>query len=468
MFRFFRRRKPTPDVSENYTDIGTGVNMDTARKIVPIRLPDSERKRGMMVVGSTGVGKTRLAEHMIDQDIEKGYSLIYLDPKGDQDIFSKVFESARKHRRHDELQLITPIYPELSAIVDPMAYYFSVEELAAHIAAAIPPSKEEFFKGVAVMLSTAVITASTIIARNRGQLANLNFDALRNGIRRKNLEDSRVTLQGIGSPEALRTAGIIEDLLGESEEYYSKVSKSLSVALMHLSIGNIGRIIGQADTNRIIQRIEEGERVIVVIHTGSQMFPDAANALGRVLLSMIQKCVGRTYGSVKEKFTTPLAIYIDEAQKVLYPGIEALPAMAGSANVMTTMFVQDNSQLDAVLGKEFARIIMNNCNTKLFMRCPDADTSEYVTRHFGTKPVLTGIYSANQVTTREVEQDVIKPYDVQSLQVQEFLMQTYSGRWKGKTSKVPKAAVKVIFPDRPGTGSSYQTFEDELDEEATA
>lgn len=468
MFRFFRRSKPKPDVSENYTDIGTGVNMDTARKIVPIRLPDSERKRGMMVVGSTGVGKTRLAEHMIDQDIAKGYSLCYLDPKGDQDIFSKVFESARKHKRLDELQLITPIYPELSAIVDPMAYYFSVEELAAHIAAAIPPSKEEFFKNVAVMLSTAVITASTIIARNRGQLANLNFDALRNGIRRKNLEDSRVTLQGIGSPEALRTAAIIEDLLGESEEYYSKVSKSLAVALMHLSVGNIGRIIGQADTNRIIQRIEEGQRVIVVIHTGSQMFPDAANALGRVILSMIQKCVGRTYGSVKEKFHTPLAIYIDEAQKVLYPGIEALPAMAGSANVMTTMFVQDNSQLAAVLGEEFARVIMNNCNTKLFMRCPDADTAEYVTRHFGTKPVLTGIYSANQVTTREVEKDVISPYDVQSLQVQEFLMQTYSGRWKGKTTKVPKATVKVIFPDRPGTGSSYQTFEDEVDEEATA
>jgi len=57
---------------------------------------------------------------------------------------------------------------------------------------------------------------------------------------------------------------------------------------------------------------------------------------------------------------------------------------------------------------------------------------------------------------------------VQSLQAQEFLMQTYSGRWKGKTTKVPKATVKVIFPDRPCTGISYQTFEDEADEEGTA
>jgi len=468
VFRSFLRRKPVASVNCSYTDIGTGVNLDSPTRIVPIRLPDSERKRGMIVVGTTGVGKTRVAEHMIDQDIAKGYSLCYLDPKGDQDIFSKIFEAARRHRRLDELQLITPIYPELSALVDPMAYYFSVEELAAHIAAAVPPSKEVFFKDVAVMLSTAAITANTIIARRHGHIPNLNFDTIRNAIRRKSLEDTRQTLLSIGTDEALRTAGIIEDLLGNSLEHYSKVSMSLSVALMHLSVGNIGKIIGQADTNRFIQRIEEGKRVIAVIHTGSLMFPDAANTLGRVILSMVQKCIGRTYGSVKEKFETPLSIYVDEAQKVLYPGIEALPAMAGSANVMTTLFVQDTAQLSAVLGEDFGRVIMNNCNTKLFLRCPDADTSEYVTRHFGTKNVLTGIYSANQVTTREVEQDVIKPYDVQNLQVQEFLMQTYSGRWKGRTSDVTKARVKVVFPDRPSMGSSYQSVAEDGSAEAVA
>lgn len=454
-------RKPAAVVSDNHTDIGRGVNLDNPTKIVSITVPDNERKRGMIVVGTTGVGKTRLAEHMIDQDLAKGYSICYLDPKGDQDILSKIYESARKYGRLEELQLITPIYPELSAVVDPMAYYFSVNELADHISAAIPPSKETFFKDVAVMLSTAAISAITIIARHQGRLPNLNFDNIRLNIQRKSLEESRDALQGIGGEEALRIAGVIDNLLGNSLEHYAKVSMSLSVALMHLSIGHIGRIIGQADTNRFIQRIEEGKRVIVVIHTGSLLFADAANALGRVLLSMLQKCIGRTYGSQKEKFKIPMSIYIDEAQKVLYPGIEAIPAMAGSANVMTTFLVQDIAQLSAVLGEDFAKIILNNCNTKLFFRCPDADTSEYVTRHFGTRNVLTGIYSANQVTTREVEQDAIKSYDVQSMQSREFLLQTYSGRWKGLTTKVPGSKVKIVFPEAPSIGGSQHFGEED-------
>jgi type IV secretory pathway TraG/TraD family ATPase VirD4 len=216
---------------------------------------------------------------------------------------------------------------------------------------------------------------------------------------------------------------------------------------MDLSAGNIGKIIGQADCNRFSKRVEGGKKIIMVVHTGAMMIKDGSKTLGRVLISMIQKFIGRTYSSKIGVLGTPLAIYIDEAQRVLYDGIETLPAMAGSANVMTTFFIQDIAQLKAELGEDFAKIILNNCNTKVFMRCPDADTSEYVTRHFGTKNVLTGIYSPNQVTTREVEQDVIKPYDVLSLQNQDFLLLTYAGRFKGKTTKITDAKKKIEFPE---------------------
>ena len=162
---------------------------------------------------------------------------------------------------------------------------------------------------------------------------------------------------------------------------------------MDLSAGNIGKIIGQADCNRFSKRVENGKKIIMVVHTGAMLIKDGSKTLGRVLVSMLQKFIGRTYSSSKEVLDTALCIYIDEAQRVVYEGIETLPAMAGSANVMTTFLIQDIAQLSAELGEDFAKIILNNCNTKIFMRCPDADTSDYVTRHFGTKNVLTGIYS---------------------------------------------------------------------------
>lgn len=452
MSKLFRRLKEAAS-TENVTNIGNGINLDRPTKFGPINLPFSARKRGMMVVGTTGVGKTRLAEHIIAQDIAMGYNVVLIDPKSDQEILSKIYDVAKRHDRRHELQLITPIYPELSALIDPMAYYFMVDELVDHITAAIPPSREPFYKSVAKELSTAIITASLIIAEQEGKLPNLNFDQIREKIRRDSLESMKGALEKINTREAQRTAGIISDILHSSQEHFTKVSMSMRTALMDLSSGNIGAIIGQADSNRFISRLEEGKRIIMVIHTGAMMINDGSQTLGRVLVSMIQKHIGRVYSSSKKIMDPPLAIHIDEAQKVLYDGIESLPSMAGSANVMTTFYVQDVAQLSAVLGEEFGRIILNNCNTKIFLRCPDAETSEYVTKHFGTHNVLTGIYSSNQVTTREVEQDVIKPYDVLNMQVQEFLMLSYTGRWKGTTANVQKPECEIVFPEAPTLAS---------------
>ena len=93
MFSFRKRPKDEP-----LTHIGTGVNMERPTKIVPLSIPDSYRKRHMFVFGTTGVGKTRLCENLIEQDINKGYSVVYFDPKGDQQIFTKIFDAARKAR----------------------------------------------------------------------------------------------------------------------------------------------------------------------------------------------------------------------------------------------------------------------------------------------------------------------------------------------------------------------------------
>jgi len=52
--------------------------------------------RHTFVFGTTGVGKTRLAEYMVEQDIRKGYSVAFFDPKGDQDIFAKIVDVAEQ------------------------------------------------------------------------------------------------------------------------------------------------------------------------------------------------------------------------------------------------------------------------------------------------------------------------------------------------------------------------------------
>lgn len=445
MFGLFRKKAKKP-IMPDYTVIGSGVSMDNPQKIVPITVPNEDRKRGMFVFGTTGVGKTRLCENIIEQDMASGRSIVYIDPKGDQEIFTKVFESARRHGRTEEIQLITPIYPEHSAVIDPMAFYFMPDELVGHIISGIPMGKEPFFRDVAKELAMCIVQSNLILAAEQGTIPSLNFDAIRQGIRRNSLEEKRNALRRTNTPEANQVAGMMDDILDLTPENYSKVSSTLRNRMTELSAGNFGKIIGQADSNKFIKRLEEGKRVILIVHTGAMITREAGTTLAKVILSMILSFIGRVNVSDRKVVDPPLSIIIDEAQLALFNGAEILFSMGGSAGIYTTALCQSINLLNTAIDEAFTKSILDNTNTKIFMRCSDAETSKYVVEHFGVHSKLSGIYGANQVTTRETEEEILKVQDILGLQRREFYMISYNGRWKGVTSNAREINLKIKFP----------------------
>ena len=56
----------------------------------------SERVGHTLVLGTTRVGKTRLAELLITQDIRRGEVVIVFDPKGDIDLLRRVYGEAKR------------------------------------------------------------------------------------------------------------------------------------------------------------------------------------------------------------------------------------------------------------------------------------------------------------------------------------------------------------------------------------
>jgi conjugal transfer pilus assembly protein TraD len=461
---FFEKSKAAREKEQPYTDLGIGFDLEDRTRIVDIGLPDQDRKRHTFVFGTTGVGKTRLAEYMIEQDIRKGYSIAFFDPKGDQEIFAKIVQVAKECGRLNELMLVTPIFPEYSAIIDPMAYYFMVDELVGHVVSGIKAGKEPYFRNIAKGITMSVILTLRILAEAQKTKPLLNFNELRLGVRRSSLEEYMEALTMIASPEALEVAGMIQDVLEYPEEHYSKVSSSLRTALLELSSGNIGRVIGKAKENRFIRELEKGNRVIFVVHSGSLITREAAATLSKVIISMIQSFIGRTILSKKRRVSPPLSIYMDESQSLLYQGIDELFAKGGSADVMVTAFAQSVNQLYAAVEEEFAKSILDNTNTKLFMRCPDAETSRYALEHFGVHKVLAPIMQpTGNITAREVEEDVLQVSDILGLQQQEFYLLTYSGRYRGRIRDVRPPHVKIGFPEAPAgtlTPEGAQTGEE--------
>ena len=256
---FFKKNKTGQKKDQPYTDLGIGFDLDDRSRIIDLTIPDQDRKRHTFVFGTTGVGKTRLAEHLIEQDIRKGHSIAFFDPKGDQEIFSKIVQVAKECGRLNELMLVTPIFPECSAIIDPMSYYFMVDELVGHVVSGIKAGNEPYFRNIAKGITMSVILALQILAKARGTKPVLNFNELRQGTRRSSLMEYREALTTITSPEARDVIGMIDDVLEHPEEHYAKVSSSLRTALLELSSGNIGGIIGKAKENRFHQGTGKGE-----------------------------------------------------------------------------------------------------------------------------------------------------------------------------------------------------------------
>jgi len=91
-----------------------------------------------LVLGTTRVGKTRLAELLIAQDIRRGEVVIVFDPKGDIDLLRRVFAEAERAGRAAEFFLFHLGHPEISARYNPVGSFSRITEVATRIAGQLP------------------------------------------------------------------------------------------------------------------------------------------------------------------------------------------------------------------------------------------------------------------------------------------------------------------------------------------
>jgi hypothetical protein len=454
------------------TYLGEGYSLkDSKMERLPIgvSIDDSFRKGHFWCFGTTRSGKTRLMESMIVQDIIKGNSVVVIDPKGDIELLRNIIMTAFMTGRHRDLVFISSVYPEYSAKIDPLSYYYMPEELVGHIVSGVETGKEPFFYNVAYEISLMVVLSLLALnKKNPNGKSTFSLLDVKNIISHEDLSKlkNRVETLALTDKSLNQLTSDLTKILESPQDYYSKVSSSLRVALTELTSGNIGKIIGTADSNRFLKKLEgddpmsrkgkdgkPAKTVIFVAQLGSLMTRKAAFTLGKIIISMIQSFTGRIFSS-GNVIKPPLSLYIDEAQSVLYYGIEDLFAKGGGANVWIHGFSQSVNQMFAALGRDTAKSILDNTNTKIFMRVPDVDTAQYASDHFGKRKILSPILSSTGgISTREDEDNVVRYEEFLNLPPRLFYLMTYSGMFKCKTFDTYDVVspfvqkFKIKFPD---------------------
>ncbi len=97
-------------------------------------LPLSERVGHTLVLGTTRVGKTRLAELFITQDIRRGEVCIVFDPKGDADLLKRMYVEAKRAGRDGEFYVFHLGWPDISARYNAVGRFGRISEVATRIA----------------------------------------------------------------------------------------------------------------------------------------------------------------------------------------------------------------------------------------------------------------------------------------------------------------------------------------------
>ena len=69
--------------------------------------------------GMTGAGKTNLLENVTEQDIARGAPIIFIDGKGDKKLLDELLPSIEAAGRMQDLRIIDPMRPEISARYNP-------------------------------------------------------------------------------------------------------------------------------------------------------------------------------------------------------------------------------------------------------------------------------------------------------------------------------------------------------------
>lgn len=427
------------------TVLGWGVNMAHIQREGYIVMPDSERGGHFGCLGTTGIGKTRLEESFVEQDIRKGYSVVAIDPKGDIEFFSKIVQVAAESGRLDELMLMTPIFPDMSIYLDPLADYYMEDELVNHVISGIK-ARDDFYVSVSNEVTQVIVAGLIKLLRSQGASATISFADIKERLGFSDLEQFKETLRVLpGTEEICQSIEKICHGPGIAD-HFAKVSSSLRTMLSALTFGNVGRVIGKARTNEFVKRLQEGKRVILVVHTGSLLTPRASAIFGRVFVSMIQSMVGR-FNASGLKLDPPLCMHIDEGHNVLYPGIQELFNKARSANLWINFYTQSNAQISAEIGPDLTRSIMDNINSWLYFRVNHADTAQHVE---DSSPLVQRpepiISVAGSVTLRLSDQRLVLRDRVMHLMPRWFYFRSHGHWYKGKTLDSSASHFRVQFP----------------------
>ncbi|ELS2657038.1 type IV conjugative transfer system coupling protein TraD [Salmonella enterica] len=426
-----------------------------------VTLALGERVGHTVVYGTTRVGKTRLAELLVTQDIRRGEVTIVFDPKGDADLMKRVWAEAHRAGRGDELYIFHLGWPEISARYNAVGRFDRVSEVASRVAGQLSgegnsAAFREFAWRFVNIIARALVALGerpdyTLIMRYVNNIADLyiryaekiiqaQLPALQTQIENNQqvLGEDDVPRNMQGQPDALRIWAIEVALSSEEGKklydpildglrsavrydrtYFDKIVASLLPLLEKLTTGKTAELLSpdyqNIDDTRPIFDWEQIIRKKAVVYVGLDALSDSevASAVGNSMFADLVSVAGHIYkhginaglpGGKEGK--SLINLHCDEFNELM--GDEFIPLInkGGGAGMQVTAYTQTSSDIEARIGNAAKTAqVQGNFNNLIMLRVRENRTAELLTTQLPQVEIYTKTLVSGHQDTADVNAD---------------------------------------------------------------
>jgi len=377
---------------------------------------NEDMRTHVLIFGSTGSGKTEALISMAYNSLLQGSGFIYVDGKGDNSLYAKIFSLVRSMGREDDLLLVNfmtgakdivgPQKNRLSNTLNPFATGSSsmLSQLVVSLMDSSSESSDgDMWKGRAIAFVEALMKV-LVAMRDSGNIL-LDANTIRNYFSLDRIEamvQDKVFIRD-GGLEPVSLEGLPDVIIEPIKNYlitlpgYNKEKKGKQVSQVLEQHGFITMQLTRvftslADTYGHILRTNLAEvdfhdvvlnrRILLVLLPALEKSPDELSNLGKIVIASLKAMMAAGLGDAVEgeyrdliqrkptNSPTPYLCILDEYGYYAVQGFAVVPAQARSLGFSVVFAGQDLPAFQKA-SKEEAASIGANTNIKICMKLED-------------------------------------------------------------------------------------------------
>jgi intracellular multiplication protein IcmO len=432
-------RLPLISRVKDYNDLKPGINKpNTARGIAffgndrktgeELWFANDDMRTHALIFGSTGSGKTEALVSLAYNALVQGSGFIYVDGKGDNSLYAKVFSMVRSMGREDDLLLINfmtgardivgPQEKRLSNTLNPFCQGSSsmLTQLVVSLMGSSQQSGDgDMWKGRAIAFVEALMRL-LVYMRDDGAIL-LDANSIRNYFDLQRLESividkvfprddqESVNIEQIPKLVTDPLRNYLNTLPGYNKEKKGKQVSQVLEQHGFITMQLVRSFSSLADTYGHIIRTNLAEvdfkdvvlnrRILVVLLPALEKSPDELSNLGKIIVSSLKAMMAAGLGEEVEgdyrdvilrkptNAPTPYMCILDEYGYYAVQGFAVVPAQARSLGFSAIFAGQDLPAFQKA-SKEEAASIGANTNIKICMKLEDpTETWDFFTKTAG-------------------------------------------------------------------------------------